>query len=56
MAITYNTIEEALQDLRNGKCILVTDDPDRETRATSSVPDSLPPRKTSTSWQVPQRG
>ena len=30
MAITYNTIEEALQDLRNGKCILVTDDPDRE--------------------------
>ena len=32
MAITYNTIEEALQDLRNGKCILVTDDPDRETR------------------------
>ena len=30
MAITYNTIEEALQDLRSGKCILVTDDPDRE--------------------------
>lgn len=30
MAIEYNTIEEALQDLRNGKCILVTDDPDRE--------------------------
>lgn len=26
----YNTIEEALQDLRYGKIILVTDDPDRE--------------------------
>lgn len=26
----YQTIEQALQDLRNGKCILVTDDPDRE--------------------------
>lgn len=26
----FNTIEEALEDLRNGKVILVTDDPDRE--------------------------
>ena len=26
----YNTIEEALEDLRAGKIILVTDDPDRE--------------------------
>ena len=26
----YNTIEEALEELRNGKMILVTDDPDRE--------------------------
>ncbi len=26
----YNTIEEALGDLREGKIILVTDDPDRE--------------------------
>ncbi len=27
---TFNTIEEALEDLRQGKIILVTDDPDRE--------------------------
>ena len=27
---TFNTIEEALSDLRAGKLILVTDDPDRE--------------------------
>lgn len=27
---SFNTIEEALEDLRNGKIILVTDDPDRE--------------------------
>lgn len=26
----YNTIDEALEALRNGKCILVIDDPDRE--------------------------
>ena len=26
----YNTIEEAIEDLRAGKIILVTDDPDRE--------------------------
>ena len=26
----FNTIEEALEDLRAGKIILVTDDPDRE--------------------------
>lgn len=30
MEYTYNTVEEALEDLRNGKIILVTDDPDRE--------------------------
>ena len=28
--IRFNTIEEALEDLRQGKIILVTDDPDRE--------------------------
>ena len=26
----YNTIEEALRDLKKGKIVLVTDDPDRE--------------------------
>lgn len=30
MSYQYNTIEEALDDLRAGKIILVTDDPDRE--------------------------
>lgn len=30
MNYEYNTIEEALEDLRQGKIILVTDDPDRE--------------------------
>ena len=29
---TFNTIEEALEDLRQGKIILVTDDPDRGKR------------------------
>ena len=26
----FHTVEEALEDLKNGKIILVTDDPDRE--------------------------
>ena len=30
MKYPYNTIEEALEDLKAGKIILVTDDPDRE--------------------------
>ena len=30
MDFKYNTIEEALDELRNGRIILVTDDPDRE--------------------------
>ena len=30
MAIQYNTIEEVLEDLKAGKIILMTDDPDRE--------------------------
>ena len=28
--IAFNTVDEALDDLREGKIILVTDDPDRE--------------------------
>lgn len=28
--MNFNTIPEALEDLRQGKIILVTDDPDRE--------------------------
>lgn len=30
MDVKFNTIEEALEDLRAGKMILATDDPDRE--------------------------
>ena len=30
MKYPYNTIEEALEDLKAGKIILVTDDPERE--------------------------
>ncbi len=34
MKYPYNTIEEALEDLKAGKIILVTDDPDRENGGT----------------------
>ena len=30
MEYSYNTIEEALEELKAGRIILVTDDPDRE--------------------------
>ena len=33
MNTEYNTIEEALEDLRAGKMIMVTDDPDKIGRA-----------------------
>ena len=46
----YNTIEEALEDLRAGKIILVTDDEDRE-----NVRQNLPHRKTLISWHVMQK-
>ena len=35
--MNFNTIPEALQDLKQGKIILVTDDPTVKTRGTSSV-------------------
>ena len=45
----YNTVEEAIRDLQDGKIILVTDDPDR-------VLLSLQPRKILILWQRMQRG
>ena len=57
MTNTYNTIPEALEELKKGRIILVTDDPDRENegdfictekmKGTSSVPQNLPHRTTS---------
>ena len=40
----YNTIEEALRDLKEGKIILVTDDPDRE-NAVSYTHLTLPTKR-----------
>ena len=44
----FSTVEEALDSLRKGRIILVTDD---EMRAILSVPPSMPPRKMSISWR-----
>ena len=38
----FATVEEALEELRNGKLILVTDDEDRENEAILYVPRNLP--------------
>jgi 3,4-dihydroxy-2-butanone 4-phosphate synthase len=40
-----NTIEEALQELRAGRVIIVVDDEDRENEVTLSVPLKPLPRK-----------
>ena len=47
----FNTIPEALEDLRQGKIILVTDDRNAKTRAILSVPLSLRQQKMSISWR-----
>ena len=44
----FNTIEEALEDLRKGKIILVTDDPEKEILF---VQQNLRRQKISTLWQ-----
>ena len=46
----FSTIEEALEDLRQGKIILCTDDPDRENEGDLSVLPSLQLPKTSILW------
>ena len=48
----FDSVEEALEELRNGKIILVTDDPDREIL---SVQQSLPQQKILTLWQLTEK-
>ena len=50
----FNTIEEALEDLRRGKIILVTDDEDRE-KEILFVQRNLQPQKILISWQHMER-
>ena len=47
----FDTIEEALADLRSGKIILVTDDPDRENEAILSVRPNMQLPPMSISWR-----
>ena len=51
----FNTVEEALEDLRQGKLILVTDDPDRENEGDFSVRQNLQRQKTLISWQSTEK-
>lgn len=47
----FNTVEEAVEDLKAGKIILVTDDEDREMKVISYVPLSLQQQKMLILWQ-----
>ena len=51
----YNTIPEALEDLRAGKIILATDDPDRENEGDMICAAQFATRETSTLW-LPRQG
>ena len=48
--MNFNTIPEALEDLRQGKIILVTDDPDRENEGDFICAAEFATTRTSTSW------
>ena len=46
----YDSVEDALEALKNGEVILVTDDEDRENEGILSVPPRRQPQKMSISW------
>ena len=51
----FNTIEEALEELRKGRIILLRMTPTERTRAISSALRNMPRRKMSTSWHPTPR-
>ncbi len=51
----YNTIEEALRDLKEGKIVLVTDDPDRENEGDLICAAEFATGKILISWRPMQR-
>ena len=52
----YNTVEEALEELRQGKIILVTDDEDRENEGDMICAAEVRHRKTLILWLPMRRG
>ena len=56
MEYQFNTVEEALEELRAGHLILTIDDPDRENEGDLICAAQFLPRpRTSTSWQLTPR-
>lgn len=51
----FDTVEKALDELKQGHLILVTDDEDRETKAILSARQVLPRQKMSISWRRMRR-
>ena len=52
----YNTIEEALRDLREGKVILVTDDPDRENEGDLVCAAEFATQENINFWRLMRKG
>lgn len=51
----FNTIEEALEDLRQGKVVLCTDDPDRENEGDFICAAEFATTENVTSWRCTAR-
>lgn len=51
----FDSVEEALEELRNGKIILVTDDRTERMKEILSVQQSLPQQKILTLWQLTEK-
>ena len=51
----FDSVEEALEELRNGKIILVTDIRTERMKETLSVQQSLPQQKILTLWQLTEK-
>ena len=47
----FSTIEEALEDIRAGKFVVVVDDEDRENEGDLTIAAQFIPRRRSTSWR-----
>ena len=56
MSTEFNSIEEALEDLRAGKVIMCVDDPDRENEGDFICAAQFATLKTSTSWRCGRAG
>ena len=52
----YNSVEEALEELRQGRIVLVTDDPDRENEGDMICAAEFATQEISILWHAMRKG